>query len=325
MQKRKLRNLEVSALGLGCMGMTHGHGLPKPKDEMIAFIHKAYEKGLTFFDTAEAYVYKDESNESLVGEAIKGFREKIVLASKFGIYYENGKQVLNSRPEQIRKAAHGSLKRLKTDYIDLYYQHRVDTNVPIEEVAGVMRELFNEGKIRAWGLSEASIETIKRANAEFELSAVQSEYSLWFREPESYFNELESLNIGFVPFSPLGKGFLTGAIKSANFGEGDFKGVVPRFSKENLEANQVLLDFLNEFARSKNISLAQLALGFILAKKDFLVPIFGTTNLKRLDENLSSLEVKFSQSELNEFEKALSEIKISGDRYPPELAARVGK
>ena len=325
MQKRKLRNLEVSALGLGCMGMTMGHGLPKPKDEMIKFIKKAYEKGISFFDTAEAYIYKDESNESLVGEAIKGFREKIVLASKFGIYYENGKQVLNSHPKQIRKAVEGSLKRLKTDYIDLYYQHRVDTTVAIEEVAGVMKDLFNEGKIRAWGLSEAGIETIKRANAEFKLSAVQSEYSLWWREPESYFDELESLNIGFVPFSPLGKGFLTGAIKSANFGEGDFKGVVPRFSKENLEKNQILLNFLNEFARSKNISLAQLALGFILAKKDFLVPIFGTTKLERLDENLSALDVKFSEEELKDFNETLSKIEISGDRYPPELAARVGK
>lgn len=326
MQKRKLRDLEVSALGLGCMGMTHGHGLPKPKDEMIRLLHKAHDLGITFFDTAEIYTYKDETNEALVGDGLKPFRKNVILATKFGIDLKNGKQVLDSSPKRIRAAVEGSLKRLQTDYIDLYYQHRVDTSVPIEEVAGVMRELFNEGKIRAWGLSEAGIATIRRANAEFPLSAVQSEYSMWWREPErELLGVLRELNIGFVPFSPLGKGYLTGAIKpNATFGEGDFKAVVPRFSTENLNANQVIVEFIADIAAQKGATPAQIALAWILKRSDFIVPIFGTTNEKRLVENLGSAGISLSDDEMRDIDKNLANIEIKGERYPPELAERVG-
>ena len=325
MKIRKLRDLSVSQIGFGCMNMSFGYGKPKDKQEMIKLIHQAYEKGVRFFDTAE--VYGPYINEELVGEAVKSFRDQIVLATKFGIYHDGEILKTNSRPDEIRKSVEGSLKRLKTDYIDLYYQHRIDPQVEISEVAGVMRDLYNEGKIRAWGMSEAGAESIKKAHQEFQLSAIQSEYSLWWREPEKeIFSLLEELNIGFVAFSPLGKGFLAGKFDvNSTFESDDFRSKIPRFKKDALEANMVLLDLMKKIAERKQATLAQISLSWIMAQKSFIVPIFGTTNLNRLEENLKSIDVLLDLEELEEIHQALEQIKIIGDRYPKEHSKLVGK
>ncbi|MEH7335820.1 aldo/keto reductase [Neobacillus drentensis] len=327
MQKRKLgkSGLEVSAIGLGCMGMSHGYGPASDKKEMISLIHKAIDRGVTFFDTAE--VYGPYVNEELVGEALAPFKGKVVIATKFGIQMENGKQVLNSKPECIRQSVEGSLKRLKVDTIDLYYQHRVDPSVPIEEVAGVVQDLITEGKVKHWGLSEAGVGTIRRAHAVHPLTAIQSEYSMMWRSPEDeLLPVLEELGIGFVPFSPLGKGFLTGKIdKNATFVNSDFRNIVPRFMPENLEANQVLVELIQNLAAVKDVTPAQIALAWVLAQKTWIVPIPGTRKLERLEENLGGAEVKLTPKELSDLNDALSKIEIAGDRYPAEYANRVGK
>jgi aryl-alcohol dehydrogenase-like predicted oxidoreductase len=329
MQKSKLgkSNLEVSAIGLGCMGMSYGYGPASDKKEMISLIHAAIDRGVTFFDTAE--VYGPYTNEELVGEALAPFKGKVVIATKFGIKMVNGKQVLDSKPEHIRQSVEGSLKRLKVDAIDLYYQHRVDPKVPIEEVAGVVKDLIQEGKVKHWGLSEAGVETIRRAHAVHPLTAVQSEYSMMWRSPEEeLLPTLEELGIGFVPFSPLGKGFLTGTIdKNATFVESDFRSIVPRFKPENLEANQVLVDLIKKVAERKNATPAQIALAWVLAQKPWIVPIPGTRKLERLEENLGAVDVELTPEELSELNDALSKIEISGDRYPAgsEYANRTGK
>lgn len=327
MQKRKLGNsdLEVSAIGLGCMGMSHGYGPASDKKEMISLIHAAIDRGVTFFDTSE--VYGPYVNEDLVGEALKPFKGKVVIATKFGIQMINGKQVLDSKPEQIRQSVEGSLKRLKIDSIDLYYQHRVDPNVPIEEVAGVAQDLIKEGKVKHWGLSEAGVETIRRAHAVQPLTAIQSEYSMMWRSPEEQLlPTLEELGIGFVPFSPLGKGFLTGKIdKNATFVSSDFRSIVPRFKPENIEANQILVELIKKIAVEKDASPAQIALAWVLAQKPWIVPIPGTRKLERLEENLGSAEVELTPEELSDLNDALSRIEISGERYPAEYVNRVGK
>ena len=325
MQKRKLGNLEVSAIGLGCMGMSHGYGEPSDKKEMISLIHKAIDWGVTFFDTAE--VYGPFTNEELVGEALKPFKNKVVIATKFGIKLENFKQVLDAKPETIRKSVEGSLKRLNIEAIDLYYLHRVDPNTPIEEVASTIKDLIKEGKVKYWGLSEAGANTIRKADSVCKLTAVQSEYSMMWREPEKEIIPLlEELNIGFVPFSPLGKGFLTGIFdKNSTFKNNDFRSIVPRFEKENLEANQVLVELIKEIANKKNITLPQVALAWVLAQKSFIVPIPGTRNLERLKDNISSTDVLLTEEELKDINEALSKIVIQGERYPKELAERVGK
>ncbi|PGV52186.1 aldo/keto reductase [Bacillus sp. AFS037270] len=327
MQKRKLgkNGLEVSAVGLGCMGMSHGYGPASDKKEMISMIHEAIDRGVTFFDTAE--VYGPYVNEELVGEALAPFKEKVVIATKFGIQIVDGKQVLDSNPECIRKSVEGSLKRLKIDTIDLYYQHRVDPNVPIEEVAGVVQDLIKEGKVKHWGLSEAGVNTIRRAHSVHPLTAIQSEYSMMWRSPEEeLLPALEELGIGFVPFSPLGKGFLTGKIdKNATFDSSDFRSIVPRFKPENIEANQVLVELIKEIAAGKDLAPAQIALAWVLAQKPWIVPIPGTRKLKRLEENLGAAEVELTPGELSDLNNALSKIEISGDRYPAEYANRVGK
>ena len=325
MQKRKLGNLEVSAIGLGCMGMSHGYGEPSDKKEMISLIHKAIDLGVTFFDTAE--VYGPFTNEELVGEALKPFKNKVVIATKFGIKLENFKQVLDAKPETIRKSVEGSLKRLNIEAIDLYYLHRVDPNTPIEEVASTIKDLIKEGKVKNWGLSEAGANTIRKADSVCKLTAVQSEYSMMWREPEKEIIPLlEELNIGFVPFSPLGKGFLTGIFdKNSTFKNNDFRSIVPRFEKENLEANQVLVELIKEIANKKNITLPQVALAWVLAQKSFIVPIPGTRNLERLKDNISSTDVLLTEEELKDINEALSKITIRGERYPKELAERVGK
>jgi aryl-alcohol dehydrogenase-like predicted oxidoreductase len=329
MQKRKLgkSGLEVSAIGLGCMGMSYGYGPASDKKEMIKLIHAAIDRGVTFFDTAE--VYGPYVNEELVGEALAPFKEKVVIATKFGIKMENGKQVLDSKPEHIRQSVEGSLKRLKVEAIDLYYQHRVDPEVPIEEVAGVVKDLIQEGKVKYWGLSEAGVETIRRAHAVQPLTAVQSEYSMMWRSPEEeLLPTLEELGIGFVPFSPLGKGFLTGKIdKNTTFVKSDFRSIVPRFKPENLEANQVLVDLIKNVAARKNATPAQIALAWVLAQKPWIVPIPGTRKLERLEENLGAVDVELTPEELSDLNDALSKIEISGDRYPAdsEYANRVGK
>jgi aryl-alcohol dehydrogenase-like predicted oxidoreductase len=325
-QKRKLgkSGLEVSALGLGCMGMSYAYGQIPDKKEMISLIHKAIELGITFFDTA--VIYGPFTNEELLGEALAPFRNKIVIATKFGIQMHKGKQIQDSRPEQIRKSVEDSLKRLNTDFIDLYYQHRVDTSVPIEDVAGTMKDLINEGKIKHWGLSEAGIKTIRRANAVQPLTAVQSEYSLWWRRPEEeLIPTLEELGIGLVPFSPLGKGFLTGSFnKESKFGKSDFRSIVPRFTPEALEANQVLIDLLKKVAEEKDATPGQIALAWLLAQKPWIVPIPGTTKLNRLEENIGAASVSLTSKELIEIQSALNKIKIIGDRYPEELEKRTG-
>lgn len=325
MQKRKLRDLEVSALGLGCMGMSYGYGKPKDVKEMRELIAKAYDRGINFFDTAE--VYGPYINEELVGSAIKDFRDKIVVATKFGIQITEGRQIVNSSLDVIKNSIEGSLKRLNIECIDLYYQHRVDPNTPIEEVANLMAEFHKQGKIKAWGLSEAGIETIKQAHSVFPLTAIQSEYSMWWREPEKeLFNVLEERGIGFVAFSPLGKGFLTGKIgANSSFKSDDFRSTVPRFNQENIKANLALIDELEGIAQAKNATKAQIALAWNLAQKPYIVPIFGTTSLERLDENLGALGVSLSQEELDSINSKLDSIKIVGERYSGDAAKRVGK
>jgi len=327
MQKRTLgkSGLEVSTLGLGCMGMSYGYGPASDKKEMIALIHAAIDRGVTFFDTAE--VYGPYTNEELLGEALAPFRGKVVIATKFGIYMREGKQVLDSKPATIRQAIEGSLKRLNVDAIDLYYQHRVDPDVPIEYVGGTIQELIKEGKIRHWGLSEAGVQTIRRAHAIVPVTAIQSEYSMMWRQPEvELLPLLEELGIGFVPFSPLGKGFLTGRFdKNSTFDSSDFRSIVPRFTPENLDANQVLVNLIKEIATGKNLTPAQIALAWVLAQKPWNVPIPGTTKMHRLEENLGAVKVELTAEELRDLNDALSKIEISGDRYPAEYAKRVGK
>jgi len=326
MQKRKLgnSNLEVSAIGLGCMGMSYAYGEIPDKKEMIALIHKAVELGTTLFDTAE--IYGPFTNEDLLGEALAPYRDQVVIATKFGIKMHDGKQVQDSRPEQIRKSIEGSLKRLNTDIIDLYYQHRVDTTVPIEDVAGTIKDLIREGKIKQWGLSEAGVKTIRRAHAVQPVAAIQSEYSLWWRRPEEeLLPTLEELGIGFVPFSPLGRGFLTGRFnKDSKFGSSDFRSSVPRFTSAALEANQVLVDLLKKVAEQKNATPGQIALAWLLAQKPWIVPIPGTTKLNRLQENIGAARITLTLKELADIKSALEKIKIVGDRYPEELEKRTG-
>ncbi len=330
MQKRKLgkSGLEVSAIGLGCMGLSFGYGPAVEKQQGIALIRGAYERGVTFFDTAE--VYGPFTNEELVGEALVPFRKEVVIATKFGFEIDpkSGKQNgLNSRPEHIKAVAEASLKRLKTDVIDLLYQHRVDPNVPIEETAGAVKELIAAGKVRHFGLSEAGVKTIRRAHAVQPVTALQSEYSLWWREPEAeVIPTLEELGIGFVPFSPLGKGFLTGAINGQTaFDSNDFRNIVPRFSAESRAVNQGLVDRLGELAKEKKVTPAQVAIAWLLAQKPWIVPIPGTTKLHRLDENLGAAQVALSTEELREIGEALAELPVQGARYPAHLQAMVGR
>ncbi|TDN56433.1 aldo/keto reductase [Scandinavium goeteborgense] len=329
MQKRYLgkSGLEVSALGLGCMGLSHGYGPATDTRQAIELIRNAVERGVTFFDTAE--VYGPYLNEDVVGEALKPFRDRVVIATKFGFTFgaDNKQQILNSRPEHIRQAVEGSLRRLKTDVIDLLYQHRVDPDVPIEDVAGVVKDLIAEGKVKHFGLSEAGAQTLRRAHAVQPVAALQSEYSMWWREPEQeILPVLEELGIGFVPFSPLGKGFLTGAITSGTtFGADDFRSKVPRFAAEAIEANENLVTVLGEMAGEKGVTRAQIALAWLLAQKPWIVPIPGTTKLHRLEENLGAADITLSQDELRKIGLALETVKIVGDRYPAALQARVGR
>jgi len=329
MQKRTLGNstLEVSSLGLGCMGLSHGYGPATDTRQAVSLIRAAVDRGVTFFDTAE--VYGPYLNEEVVGEALAPVRNQVVIATKFGFTFgdDNKQQILNSRPEHIRWAVEGSLKRLKTDVIDLLYQHRVDPDVPIEDVAGTVKDLIAEGKVKHFGLSEAGVQTIRRAHAVLPVTALQSEYSLWWREPEQeVLPTLEELGIGFVPFSPLGKGFLTGAIKDgATFGSDDFRSKVPRFSPEAIRANQALVDLLGQIARDKGVTAAQIALAWLLAQKPWIVPIPGTTKLHRLEENLGAAAVDLSATDLDRIAQALADVKIQGDRYPAALQARVGR
>lgn len=329
MQKRTLGNssLEVSALGLGCMGLSHGYGPATDTQQAVSLIRQAFDLGVTFFDTAE--VYGPYLNEEVVGQALAPMRDQVVIATKFGFTFgaDNKQQILNSRPEHIRVAVEGSLRRLKTDYIDLLYQHRVDPNVPIEDVAGVVKALIDEGKVKHFGLSEAGAQTIRRAHAVQPVTALQSEYSLWWREPElEIFPTLQELGIGFVPFSPLGKGFLTGAIAAdAAFGSDDFRSIVPRFSPEALQANQDLVSRLREIAAQKAVTPAQIALAWLLAQAPCIVPIPGTTKLDRLKENIGSTEVTLSSADLQSIATALAQITVHGDRYPESLKARVGR
>ena len=328
MQKRKLGNsqLEVSALGFGCMGLSFGYGKAVEKEQGISLIRAAVERGVTFFDTAE--VYGPYTNEALVGEALAPFRNQVKIATKFGFKIENGKQAgLDSRPERIREVAEASLKRLRTDVIDLFYQHRVDDKVPIEDVAGAVKQLIQEGKVKHFGLSEAGTQTIRRAHKVQPVAALQSEYSLWWREPEQeIIPTLEELGIGFVPFSPLGKGFLTGAInKDTQFEKTDFRNVVPRFSVENREANQAVVDLIGQFATQKKATPAQIALAWTLAQKPWIVPIPGTTKLQRLEENLEAVNVGLSSDELRELGTVISKAPVQGARYPEELQKLVGR
>jgi aryl-alcohol dehydrogenase-like predicted oxidoreductase len=316
MQKRKLGNsdLEVSALGLGCMGMSFGYGTIADKKEMITLIHKAVENGVTFFDTAE--VYGPFINEELVGESLAPFRDKVVIATKFG-FDTTGASALNSRPEHIKQVAEASLKRLRTEVIDLFYQHRVDPNVPIEDVAGAVKDLIQEGKVRHFGLSEAGVNVIRRAHAIQPVAALQSEYSLWWREPEEeILPVLEELGIGFVPYSPLGKGFLTGKMdQNTVFDSKDFRSTTPRLFPENLKENQAFVDLLTKVAQRKNASPAQIALAWLLAQKPWIVPIPGTTKMHRLEENLGAINVILTPAELEEINTASSKITVKGDRY----------
>ena len=326
MKKRKLgkSGLEVSALGFGCMGLNYAYSQTIDKRESIALLHAAVERGVTFFDTAE--VYGPFTNEELVGEALKPYRDRVVIATKFGIRLQDGKQVQDSHPSRIRESIEGSLKRLNTDVIDLYYQHRVDPQVPIEDVAGTMKELISEGKIKHWGLSEAGVQTIRRAHAIHPVTAVESEYSLWWRRPEeALLPALEELGIGFVPFSPLGKGFLTGSIsKDAKFDKSDFRSIVPRFTPAALDANHALVDLLKKVAGQKNATPAQISLAWLLAQKPWIVPIPGTTKRSRLEENIGAADVELSRDDLNRINEALAKIKVEGERYPEELEKRTG-
>lgn len=333
MQKRTLGNsgLHVSALGLGCMGMSWSYGEAKDRAEMIRLIRSAVERGVTFFDTAE--VYGPYTNEELVGEALEPFKGEVVIATKFGWAPLNESEIasrwgaLNSRPEHIKKVVEGSLKRLRVEVIDLYYQHRVDPDVPIEEVAGAVKELIQQGKVKYWGLSEAGAQTIRRAHAVHPLAALQSEYSLWTREPEKeIIPTLEELIIGFVPFSPLGKGFLTGKIdENTKLESSDFRNTVPRFSQENRKANQALVELLNKVAQGKGATPAQIALAWLLAQKPWIVPIPGTTKLHRLEENIGAVDVALTSDDLHEIEVAASKIAIQGARYPEQHERLTGR
>jgi aryl-alcohol dehydrogenase-like predicted oxidoreductase len=331
MQKRKLGkgNLEVSALGLGCMGMSFSYGPPKDKKEMTDLLHSAVDRGVTFFDTAE--VYGPFTNEELVGEALAPFRGKVAIATKFGFDFSGGDHKpggapVNSQPEHIKQAVEGSLKRLKVETIDLLYQHRVDPNVPIEEVAGAVKELIHAGKVKHFGMSEAGAKTIRRAHAVQPLTALQSEYSLWWRKPEAeIIPTLEELGIGFVPYSPLGKGFLTGAIKNDTaFASTDFRSTLPRFAPEALKANQALVDLLGSIAKRKHATPAQIALGWLLAQKPWIVPIPGTTKLNRLEENIGAVAVALTADDLSGIDAAAAKIKVEGDRYPERLEKMTG-
>jgi aryl-alcohol dehydrogenase-like predicted oxidoreductase len=330
MQKRKLgkSNLEVSALGLGCMGMSFSYGPPADKQEMISLLRAAVERGVTFFDTAE--VYGPYTNENLLGEAFSSLRERVVIATKFGFKLkpngEPGFIGLDSHPEHIKQVAEGSLKRLKIDAIDLFYQHRVDPDVPIEDVAGAVKELIQQGKVKHFGLSEASAKTIRRAHSVQPLTAVQSEYSLWTRGPEAeVLPALEELGIGFVPYSPLGKGFLTGKIdENTSFASSDFRNTLPRFTPEARKANQALVDLLGQIAQRKKATPAQIALAWLLAKKPWIVPIPGTTKLTRLDENIGAVTIELTSDDLREIESASSKIKVEGARYPEKLEQMTG-
>lgn len=330
MQKRKLgSNLEVSALGLGCMGMSFSYGPPKDKQEMTKLLHAAFDRGITFFDTAE--VYGPFTNEELVGEALAPFHGKVAIATKFGFDLSGkdnrpGAAGVNSQPEHIKQAVEGSLKRLKIETIDLLYQHRVDPNTPIEDVAGAVKELIQAGKVKHFGMSEASAKTIRRAHAVQPLTALQSEYSLWWRKPEAeIIPVLEELGIGFVAYSPLGKGFLTGAIdENKKFDSTDFRSTLPRFTPEALKANQALVDLLGAIAKRKKATPAQIALAWLLAQKPWIVPIPGTTKLNRLEENLRAVAIEFTPDDLREIESASSKIKVEGARYPEKLEKMTG-
>lgn len=329
MQKRKLgkSGLEVSALGFGCMGMSFGYGPPKDKKEMTSILRAAVEQGVTFFDTAE--VYGPYINEELVGEALEPFRGKVVIATKFGFKPDAGGKWtdLDSRPQHIKEVAEASLKRLKVDAIDLFYQHRVDPQVPIEDVAGAVEDLIKAGKVKHFGLSEAGVKTIRRAHAVHPVAALQSEYSLWWREPEDQIiPTLEELGIGFVPFSPLGKGFLTGKIAAkTKFDSTDFRSIVPRFTTDNLEANQAFVDLLEKAATEKNATPAQIALAWLLSRKPWIVPIPGTTKLERLDENIGAVAVELTPNDLREIDNASSKISVQGARYPEHLEKLTGR
>ena len=329
MQKRKLgkSNLEVSAIGLGCMGMSFGYGPAHDKQEMISLLRAAVERGVTFFDTAE--VYGPFTNEELVGEGLAPFRGQVVIATKFGFKFgPKGEQIgLDSRPEHIKQVADGSLKRLRTDVIDLFYQHRVDPGVPIEDVAGAVKELIHQGKVKRFGLSEAGVQTIRRAHAVQPLTALQSEYSLWWRQPEEeVLPTLEELGIGFVPFSPLGRGFLTGKIdENTTFDNSDFRNTLPRFTPDALKANQALVELLGKIAERKKATPAQIALAWLLAQKPWIVPIPGTTKLHRLEENIGAAAIELTADDLREIESAASNITVQGARYPEKLEQMTGR
>ncbi len=329
MQKRKLgkSNLEVSSIGLGCMGMSFGYGPPKDKNEMVSLIREAVERGVTFFDTAE--VYGPFANEELVGEALAPFREQVVIATKFGFKFgPKGEQIgLDSRPEHIKEVTDASLKRLRTDVIDLFYQHRVDPDVPIEDVAQAVKDLIQEGKVKHFGLSEPGVQTIRRAHAVQPITAVQNEYSLWWRKPEEeVLPTLEELGIGFVPFSPLGRGFLTGKMnENTTFDSSDLRSTLPRFTPEARKANQALVDLLGEIAKRKKATPAQIALAWLLAQKPWIVPIPGTTKLKRLEENIGAAEIELTADDLREIENAASKIEVQGARYPEKLEQMTGR
>jgi aryl-alcohol dehydrogenase-like predicted oxidoreductase len=326
MQTRKLGNsgLEVSALGMGCMGLSFGYGPATDKQQAIKLIREAYEQGITFFDTAEAY---GATNEELVGEALAPFRKEVVIATKFGFKDGDATKGQDSRPERIRAVAEESLRRLKTDVIDLFYQHRVDQNVPMEDVAGTVKDLIQEGKVKHFGLSEAGVQSIRKAHAVQAVTALQSEYSIWWREPElEILPTLEELGIGFVPFSPLGKGFLTGAInENTQFDASDFRNIVPRFSEENRKANQKLIALLSEIASQKEATPAQIALGWLLAQKPWIVPIPGTTKSHRLTENIGGAFIDLSAIDVQTIDAAFAKTNVQGDRYPAHLQKRVGK
>lgn len=327
MQQRKLgkSGLEVSALGLGCMGLTFGYGPAAHEADAIKLIQKAVELGITFFDTAEAY--SQGGNEALLGKALRPYRNKVIIATKFGFRDGDATKGLDSRPERIGTVVENSLELLKTDVIDLLYQHRVDPNVPIEEVAGTVKDLIAEGKVKYFGLSEAGAQTIRKAHAVQQVTALQSEYSMWWRQPENeILPTLEELGIGFVPFSPLGKGFLTGSItENTRFDKTDFRNIVPRFSEENRKANQLVVEAIGKIAAAKNATHAQIALAWVLAQKPWIVPIPGTTKISRLEENSGALKIELSGADLKEIDTALSEINVQGARYPMQLQNLVGR